>query len=142
MQDRQTVFGSARSGIAAAVDSLVMKATLLGMRAKPMLKTYGPTLAVMAFFALAAIALPESASAQSNVWTSLNNINANAQRTLLKVMVTVGIAMILVGAWMWKQEKGGAVPVLLLGVALIVVGGLTASNVLTGIGAGGSSTGF
>ncbi|MGI8546543.1 MAG: hypothetical protein ACR2M1_04295 [Gemmatimonadaceae bacterium] len=143
MHDRMIVSETARSGVASAVlDSLAIHTRRLGARVKPLMKTYGPTLVVMVVVGLLALFAPDTASAQGgNVWQSLDNVNSNAQNTLLKAMVTVGILMILVGAWMWKQEKGGAVPVLLLGLCLIVVGGLTASNVLSGIGANGAGAG-
>jgi uncharacterized membrane protein (DUF106 family) len=144
MQDQMIFSETTRSGtVSAFCRSLVTRADKYRAHVMPVLKTYGPMLIVAVFVGLTILFAPDTASAQSSVWTSLNNVNSNAQSTLLKVMVTVGILMILVGAWMWKQEKGGAVPVLLLGLCLIVVGGLTASSVLSGIGAtGGSSGGF
>jgi hypothetical protein len=144
MLDQMIVSETTRSGtVGMSVRSLVTRAQSIGSRALPVVKMYGPMLVVMVFVGLTILFAPDTASAQSSVWTSLNNVNSNAQSTLLKAMVTVGILMIMVGAWMWKQEKGGAVPVLLLGLCLIVVGGLTASSVLSGIGAtGGSSGGF
>ena len=98
-------------------------------------------LTALAIVGLVFLVMPDPAWAQNTVWQSLNNINSNAQDTLLKLMITVGILMIIVGAWMWKQEKGGALPVLILGLALIVVGGLTAGTVLNGIGANGGPGG-
>ncbi len=142
MQDQMIFSETTRSGtVSVFCRSLVTRADKYCVHVIPVLKSYGPMLIVAVFVGLTILFAPDTAAAQSSVWTSLNNVNSNAQSTLLKVMVTVGILMILVGAWMWKQEKGGAVPVLLLGLCLIVVGGLTASSVLSGIGATGGSGG-